>query len=257
MRKPILAGNWKMHKTAAEGVTLVEKIEEGAGSISEVEKVVCPPFTALPDVARALADVEIGVGAQDMYWEENGAYTGEISPLMAKEFCEYVIIGHSERREHFGETDETVNRKVRAAFSHELTPIVCVGETQELREAGKTETWVKDQVTKALAGLTAQQVARLILAYEPIWAIGTGLAATAEQAEAVCGPVIRATIKELYDEDTAEAVRIQYGGSIKPHNAEELMSQPNIDGGLVGGASLQAEDFVEIIRLTAKAKGLL
>jgi triosephosphate isomerase len=208
-------------------------------------------------VAQALADADIGVGAQNMYWEESGAYTGEVSPLMAKEFCEYVIIGHSERREYFGETDETVNRKVKAAFSHQLTPIVCVGETQELRESGKTETWVEDQVTAALNGLTAEQVATLILAYEPIWAIGTGLAATAEQAEEVCGPVIRATIKELYDEDTAEAVRIQYGGSIKPHNAEELMSQPNIDGGLVGGASLQAEDFVEIIRLTAKAKGLL
>jgi triosephosphate isomerase len=257
MRKPILAGNWKMHKTAAQGVTLVEKIEQDASSISEVEKVVCPPFTAIPDVARALADADIGVGAQDIYWEESGAYTGEVSPLMAKEFCEYVIIGHSERREYFGETDETVNRKVKAAFSHQLTPIVCVGESQELREAGKTETWVEDQVTAALNGLTAEQVATLILAYEPIWAIGTGLAATAEQAEAVCGPVIRATIKQLYDEDTAEAVRIQYGGSIKPHNAEELMSQPNIDGGLVGGASLQAEDFVEIIRLTAKAKGLL
>lgn len=257
MRKPILAGNWKMHKTAAQGTALVKEIKKDTSSISEVEKVVCPPFTAIPDVARALADADIGVGAQDMYWKESGAYTGEISPVMLQEFCEYVIIGHSERREYFGETDETVNRKVKAAFAHQLTPIVCVGETQDLRESGETETWVKDQVTKALNGLTAEQVARIILAYEPIWAIGTGLAATAEQAEAVCGPVIRATIKGLYDESTAEAVRIQYGGSIKPHNAEELMSQPNIDGGLVGGASLQAEDFVETIRLTAKAKGLM
>ncbi|MFP3895257.1 MAG: triose-phosphate isomerase [Anaerolineales bacterium] len=257
MRKPILAGNWKMHKTAAQGKALVEKIEDPASSITEVEKVVCPSFLAIPDVARTLVDTDIGVGAQDMHWKESGAYTGEISPLMLQEFCTYVIIGHSERREYFDETDETVNRKVKAAFGHELTPIVCVGETQELRESGRTEPWIKDQVTKALNGLTGEQVARLILAYEPIWAIGTGLAATAEQAEAVCGPVIRATIKELYDQDTAEAVRIQYGGSIKPHNAEELMSQPNIDGGLVGGASLQSEDFVEIIRLTAKAKGLL
>ncbi len=257
MRKPILAGNWKMHRTAAQGKALVKKIEKSASSITEVEKVVCPPFTALPDVARTLTDTDIGVGGQNMYWEESGAYTGEISPVMLQEFCTYVIIGHSERREYFRETNETVNRKVKAAFSHQLTPIVCVGETQELRESGKTEDWVKQQVTKALNGLTGEQVVRMVLAYEPLWAIGTGSAATAKQAEAVCGPVIRATIKALYDQDTAEAIRIQYGGSIKPHNAEKLMSQPNIDGGLVGGASLQAEDFVEIIRLTAKAKGLV
>jgi len=173
---------------------------------------------------------------------------------MIKEFCKYVIIGHSERREYFGETDETVNKKIKAAFAHGLLPIVCVGETLELRQDDKTEAWVASQVEGALKGLSAEQVSSLVIAYEPIWAIGTGLAATSEEAERVCGAVVRATVKKLYGPEVAETVRIQYGGSVKPANALELMSQPNIDGGLVGGASLKPADFAECVRLTAQAK---
>jgi triosephosphate isomerase len=256
MRKPILAGNWKMNKTAAEAVELVAAMKEALSEIPGVEKVFCPPFMAIPDVARLVAGTGLHVGAQNMYWEESGAYTGECSPAMVQEFCKYVIIGHSERREYFGETDETVNHKIEAAFGHGLIPIVCVGETLALRQAKETESWVAGQVEAALDGLTAEQVASMVLAYEPIWAIGTGLAATAEEAERVCGQVVRAKVAALYDAATAEAIRIQYGGSVKPANAEELMGQSNIDGGLVGGASLKATDFVEIVRLTARAKGL-
>ena len=256
MRKPILAGNWKMHKTVAEAIALVTDMKDELLSIPGVEKVFCPSFMAIPDVARLIAGTELGVGAQDLFWEESGAYTGEVSPGMVAEFCNYVIIGHSERREYFGETDETVSRKIKAALAHKLTPIVCVGESLELREAGRTETWVTEQVKAALAGLSAEQVAGLVIAYEPIWAIGTGRAATAEEAERVCATVVRATVAKLYNQATAEAVRIQYGGSIKPDNTAEIMAQPNIDGGLVGGASLKAADFIQIVKLTAQAKGL-
>jgi len=256
MRKPILAGNWKMHKTVAEAVALVTDMKDALLAIPGVEKVFCPPFMAVPDVARLVQGTELGVGAQDLYWEESGAYTGEVSPGMVAEFCTYVIIGHSERREYFGETNETVNRKIKAALAHNLIPIVCVGETLELREAGRTESWITEQVQAALDGLTAAQVAGLVIAYEPIWAIGTGRAATADEAERVCGEVVRATVANLYDQATADAVRIQYGGSIKPSNTAELMAKPNIDGGLIGGASLQAKDFVQIVQFTAEAKGL-
>lgn len=257
MRKPILAGNWKMNKTVAEAVALVAAMKQDLLDVPGVEKVFCPPFMAIPDVARLVQGTELGVGAQDMYWEESGAYTGEVSPLMVKEFCQYVIIGHSERREYFGETDESVNRKIHAAFAHGITPIVCVGETLALRQEGKTESWVEGQVRAALEGLSAAQASSLVIAYEPIWAIGTGLAATAEEAERVCRDVVRATIAQLYDTATAESIRIQYGGSVNPGNAAELMAQPNIDGGLVGGASLKADSFVSIVRLAAEAKGLI
>ncbi|MBM3187757.1 MAG: triose-phosphate isomerase [Chloroflexi bacterium] len=257
MRRPILAGNWKMNKTVSEAVALVSAAKADLLAISGVEKVFCPSFMAIPDVARLVSGTELGVGAQDMYWEASGAFTGEVSPLMVQEYCQYVIIGHSERREFFHETDETVNRKLHAALAHGLTPIVCVGETIALRQAGKTESWVAGQVEAALQGLTAEQVASMVIAYEPIWAIGTGLAATAEEAERVCRDVVRATVARLYGEPTAEALRIQYGGSVKPDNTAELMAQPNIDGGLVGGASLKAADFVAIVRLTAEAKGLI
>jgi len=256
MRKPILAGNWKMNKTVAEAAALVKAMRDRLLAISGVEKVLCPPFMAIPEVARLVAGTEIRVGAQDMYWEPSGAYTGEVSPVMVKEFCDYVIIGHSERREHFGETDASVNRKIKAAFAHGLTPIVCVGESLALRQEGRTEVWVSGQVKAALEGLSAEQVASLVIAYEPIWAIGTGLAATAEEAERVCGQVVRATVAELYGADVAEAVRIQYGGSVKAANIAELMRQPNVDGALVGGASLSAEEFVAIVRSSAEAKGL-
>ena len=256
MRRPILAGNWKMNKTAAEAVELVNAMKDDLAAISGADVVFCPPFLAVPDVARLVAGTSFGVGAQDMYWKESGAYTGEVSPVMVKEFCQYVIIGHSERREYFGETDETVNLKLKAAFGYGLTPIVCVGETLELRQAGKTDAWVADQVRAALKDLTAEQVSSMIIAYEPIWAIGTGLAATAADAEQVCGNVVRATVASLYGQSVAAQVRIQYGGSVKADNAAELMSQPNIDGALVGGASLQAADFVGIVRYSVEAKGL-
>lgn len=253
MRTPILAGNWKMNKTVAEARELVGAALDDLVAVRGVEIVFCPPFVAIPAVAELVAGTEIGVGAQDMYWEESGAYTGEVSPAMVKEFCGYVIIGHSERREYQGETDADVNRKLKAALAHDLTPIVCVGESIEIRQAGDTETWVERQVRAALSGIPAEQVARIVFAYEPIWAIGTGLAATPHDAEHVCGRVVRATIAELYGHEVADAVRIQYGGSIKPGNALELMSQPNVDGGLVGGASLEAADFVAIVRHTATA----
>ena len=256
MRKPILAGNWKMNKSVAEAAELVLAMKARLESIQEVESVLCPPYLAIPDVARLIEGSALRVGAQDMYWEDGGAYTGEVSPVMVREFCDYVIIGHSERRGHFAETNESVNLKVRAALSHDLVPIVCVGETLQLRQEGKTEPWVAEQVEAALTGLNARQVAGMVIAYEPIWAIGTGLAATAEEAERVCGQVVRKTIASLYDQATAEATRIQYGGSVNPGNAADLMVQPNIDGGLVGGASLKADDFVAIVRLTAQAKGL-
>jgi triosephosphate isomerase len=256
MRKPILAGNWKMNKTVAEAVALVQNMKGELLKVNGVEKVLCPPFMAIPEVAKLVAGTELRLGAQDMYWQDSGAFTGEVSPLMVKEFCQYVIIGHSERRQHFGETDETVNRKIKAALAHGLTPIVCVGESLDIRQADQTEKWVAGQVKAALAGLTGAQVASLVIAYEPIWAIGTGLPATAEEAERVCGQVVRAIVTELYGIPTADAVRIQYGGSVTPANAAELMSKPNIDGALVGGASIKAADFVEIVRLAAKAKGV-
>jgi len=254
MRKPILAGNWKMNKTVAEAIALVNEMKDDLIAIESVESVFCPPFLAVADVARLTAGTPLGVGAQNLFWKESGAYTGEVAPNMVAELCQYVIIGHSERREYFGETDETVNKKIVAAFAQGITPIVCVGETLELRQAERTESWVKGQVVAALAGLSAEQVASMVIAYEPIWAIGTGLAATSEEAERVCGEVVRATVAELYGQATADAVRIQYGGSVKPSNAAELMAMPNIDGGLVGGASLKAADFVEVVRLTAAAK---
>jgi triosephosphate isomerase (TIM) len=255
MRKPILAGNWKMNKTVAEAQTLVAAMKDELLKVAGVDKVFCPPFLAVPAVAALVAGTEIGVGAQDMYWKDSGAFTGEVSPLMVKEFCQYVIIGHSERREYFGETDQTVNQKLQAALAHGLRPIVCVGESLELRQAGKTEIWVSGQVKAALAGLSAEQVAGLVIAYEPIWAIGTGLAATSADAEHVCGNVVRATVAALYGQATAQVVRVQYGGSVSAGNAAELMAQPNIDGGLVGGASLKAADFIAIVQAAGKAKG--
>jgi triosephosphate isomerase len=205
----------------------------------------------LPAVKEAIGDAAIGLGAQNVFFEEKGAFTGEIAPNMLKGLCQYVIIGHSERRGYFGETDEMVNRKIKAALAHNLTPIVCVGETLDLRKEGKTNNWVKNQVLAALEGLSSQQVKSLIIAYEPIWAIGTGVAATSQDAQDVIGGVIRPIIAEAYGDEVAKAIRIQYGGSVKPSNAAELMNMPDIDGGLVGGASLKAEDFVEIVRLTA------
>jgi len=255
MRVPIIAGNWKMNKTIAEAVALVEAMKGPLATVDGVEKVVCPTFVCLSAVKEAIGDAEIGVGAQNVYFEEKGAYTGEIAPNMLEGLCHYVIIGHSERRAYFGETDETVNKKIRVTLSHDLIPIVCVGETLELRKAGETNDWVENQVTAALDGLAAEQVRAMVIAYEPIWAIGTGVAATSQDAQEVIGGVVRPTIAQMFGDETAQAIRIQYGGSVKPSNAAELMSMPDVDGGLVGGASLKAEDFCEIVRLTAESKG--
>ena len=252
MRKPIIAGNWKMNKTIDEAVELVKAIKDPLSKIEGVEKVVCPTFVCLSSVKEVIGDAAIGLGAQNVYHAENGAYTGEIAPNMLKGLCQYVIIGHSERRQYFGETDQGVNKKIKIALAHGLTPIVCVGETLELRQAGKTNSWVKDQVVAALDGLTAKQVKSLVIAYEPIWAIGTGVAATPTDAQTVIGEVIRPVLSGLFGDEVAQATRIQYGGSVKPANAAELMSLPDVDGALVGGASLKADDFVEIIRQTAQ-----
>lgn len=256
MRTPIVAGNWKMHKTVQESIDLVREMRRGLNDVQGVEKVIIPPFVSLASVAELLGPTSIGLGAQNMHWEERGAYTGETSPLMLKGLCQYVVIGHSERRTYFGETNETVNRKVRAAFGHGLLPIMCVGENLAQNEAGETEAFVSRQIRDGLAGLTAGQAKAMVIAYEPIWAIGTGKAATGVLANRIIGLIVRGTIAELYDEETAQAVRVQYGGSVKPANIVEFMSQPDIDGALVGGASLKATDFVEITRKAADAKGL-
>ncbi len=254
MRKPILAGNWKMHMTIAEAVDFVRSIRRGLNDIEGVDKVLCPPFTALTAVKELLLTTDIRLGAQNMHWEEKGAYTGEISPPMLKELCQYVILGHSERRAYFGETDAGVNRKVKAALAHGLKPIICVGETEDQYDAGHTEAVVGGQVRDCLSGLTAQQVANLVVAYEPVWAIGTGKAATAAGAGSVIGLTIRGTIATLYDEATAQAVRVQYGGSVKAANVAEFMAHPDIDGALVGGASLKPE-FVDLVRIAAETQG--
>jgi len=255
MRTPILAGNWKMYKTIAEALELVNALKGPLDNLQGVEKAVCVPFTALSSVANALVGSSVMVGAQDMYWEDDGAFTGEVSPVMLKEVASHVIIGHSERRQYFGETDDTVNKKVRAALAHGLTPIVCVGESLEQNQAGETAGFVSGQVRAAFEGVSSTQAHGVIVAYEPIWAIGTGLAATPEDANEIIGGVVRATLGSFYDHETAQAMRIQYGGSMKPSNVAELMAQPEIDGGLVGGASLNADDFIALVRITAELAG--
>jgi triosephosphate isomerase len=250
MRKPIIAGNWKMNKTAAEAVEFVREIRHGLNQIEDVDSVVCPPFMALPAVHDALQATRIGVGAQNMYFEESGAYTGECAPNMLTPFCQYVILGHSERRAYFGETDEGVNRKIKAALAHSLTPMICVGESLEQNEAGETQSFVSGQVQAAFAGLTADQASQCIIAYEPIWAIGTGKSASAAQAGSIIGLTVRGTIADLFGEATAQTVRIQYGGSVNEKNIAEYMAHPDIDGALVGGASLKAS-FVELVKNAA------
>jgi triosephosphate isomerase len=244
-----------MNKSIAEAVGFVRSIRRGLNDIEGVDRVLCPPFTALTAVKELLLATKIGLGAQNMYWAEKGAYTGEIAPAMIKELCEYVILGHSERRAYFGEIDEGVNRKVKAALAHDLTPIVCVGETEEQYDGGQTEAVVGGQVRDCLAGLSAHDVGQLVVAYEPVWAIGTGKAATVAGAGAVIGLTIRGTIAQLYDEATARSVRMQYGGSVTPANIAEFMAHPDIDGALVGGASLKP-DFVELVRIAAEVKGV-
>ena len=244
-RKKIIAGNWKMNMTPSEAVKLVEELKPLVVN-DEVDVVFCVPAIDIIPAMEAAKGTNIQIGAENMYFEEKGAYTGEISPNMLVDAgVKYVIIGHSERREYFAETDETVNKKVLKAFEHGLTPIICCGETLTQREQGITLDWIRQQIKIAFQNVTAEQAKTAVIAYEPIWAIGTGKTATTEQAEEVCG-AIRACIGEIYDEATKEAIRIQYGGSVNAGNAAELFAQPDIDGGLVGGASLKA-DFGKIV----------
>ena len=247
MRVPLIAGNWKLNKTSTEAYKLVAEMLPGLRNIRGVEKLLCPPFTALMAVFRLIKDSDIRLGAQNMYWEEQGAYTGEISPRMLAEFCQYVILGHSERRTYFGETNEQVNRKVRAAVAHHLMPIICVGETLEENEVGRTAGVVSRQVREALVGLDILDAERIVIAYEPVWAIGTGRAATAAGANTLIRNVIRPTLASLFGEDIAQSVRVLYGGSVDPGNAGDFFRQPEIDGALVGGASLKPRSFIDIV----------
>ncbi|SDL36432.1 triosephosphate isomerase [Clostridium cochlearium] len=246
LRKAIIAGNWKMHNTVDEAVKLVEELIPKVKE-AKCEVVVCPPFICLPKIREITEGTNIKVGAQNMYFEEKGAFTGEISPIMLEKLnIDYVIIGHSERRQYFGETDETVNKKIKAAFEHNLIPILCVGETLDEKENDVTEEVVSKQVKLALSGLREDEIEKLVIAYEPIWAIGTGKTATSEEANEVIS-FIRNTVKNLYGEKAAESIRIQYGGSVKPSTIKEQMSMSDIDGALVGGASLKSDDFSAIV----------
>lgn len=246
MRRPVIAGNWKMHYTVEEAVAVAKELKDLVKT-TEVEVVICAPYLQLPALVNEFKGTSIKVGAQNMHFEEKGAFTGEIAPGMLKSLAvEYVIIGHSERRQYFNETDETVNLKLKAALRHELIPILCVGESLEEREGGVTQAVIEKQIQKDLEGLTPEQAATIIIAYEPIWAIGTGKTATSEQANETIAE-IRAMVKELYGNAVAETVRIQYGGSVKPGTIKEQMAMSDIDGALVGGASLVAEDFAKIV----------
>jgi triosephosphate isomerase len=247
MRNRIIAGNWKMNKTLDEALDLVKSLSAILTGKIDTEVVVCPPFIDLHAVRGLVDGTPVRLGAQNMHWEEKGAYTGEISAAMLKSVgCEYVILGHSERRQYFGETDLTVNKKIGRALETGLKPIVCVGELLDERKADQTETVVEKQVRGAFDGLTADQLTEVVIAYEPVWAIGTGEVATPEQAQDVHS-FIRRLLSAMYDENLAQHVRIQYGGSMKPANAADLLAQPDIDGGLIGGASLDAQSFVGII----------
>ena len=248
MRTPIIAGNWKMNNTIAAGTQLIKDLAPLVADVTDVDIVACPTSTALAAVTAAAKGTKIHVGAQNVHWEKSGAYTGEISTEMLNEIgVEYCVLGHSERRDYFGETDEGVNKRAHAAFAAGITPIICCGESLEIREAGTYLDFVAGQIKAALEGFTADEVAKLVIAYEPIWAIGTGKTATFEQAEEVCAH-IRKTVAEKFNQSAADAIRIQYGGSVKPATIKGLMEKPNVDGALVGGASLKAVDFSQIVK---------
>ncbi len=251
MRVPLIAGNWKMNTTVIEAIELVQAMRAELDRIDNVDKVLCPPFVSLARVGELIKGSSIKLGAQNVYFEEKGAYTGEISPLMLAGLCEFVIIGHSERRQYFNETGEIINKKVRAALKTGLTPILCIGERLEENEAGRTEEVVTEQLKSSLAGI--DYLGGLLIAYEPVWAIGTGKAASGEQADETIG-FIRRNIAELYDERVAREIRILYGGSVTAENAAEFMCQPEIDGALVGGASLKADQFLGIVKQTSEIK---
>jgi triosephosphate isomerase len=248
MRTPIIAGNWKLNKTSHEAIVLVSELKREIVDVQGVDVVLCPPFTALGDVADTLTDTNIALGAQNIFWEDAGAFTGEISGPMLKDLgVTYVIVGHSERRQYFYETNETVNKRLRAALRHGITPIVCVGENLAQRESNKTFDVIKDHCEGSLSGLSAEEMKKVVLAYEPVWAIGTGKTATPMQAQEV-HVFIRQLLGKMFDIETASSVRIQYGGSVTPDNVALLMSQADIDGALVGGASLKALSFAAIVK---------
>lgn len=254
MRRLIIAGNWKMHKNISEALELANGVKRDLYNIESLDIVLCPVFTALSSVSEVIADSNIQLGAQDVYWQEQGAFTGEISPSMLKDTgCKYVIIGHSERRKYFSEINETVNKKIRAAMKAGLIPIACVGETLTQREEGKTLEVIEEQIQQGLKGISAEEAGGLVVAYEPVWAIGTGRNATPGQAEEV-QIYIRNLLSRMYNEAIAKALRIQYGGSVKPENIKELMQQPDIDGALVGGASLKIDSFSQMVKICAEVK---
>lgn len=240
MRTPFVAGNWKMYNTVDEAVAFVREVRYALNNIAGIDIAFCVPYICIPAVAEALQATKIGVGAQNMHWAEAGAYTGEIAPNMITPYCDYVILGHSERRAMFGETDEGVNKKAQVALAHGLVPIICVGESLAQNEAGETHAFVSGQVRAAFAGIAAADAAKCVVAYEPIWAIGTGRNADSADAGRIIGVTVRGTLADLYGEDVAQTIRIQYGGSVKPENIADYMAHPDIDGALVGGASLKA-----------------
>jgi len=253
MRKPLISGNWKMNNTLEEAENLVRAMVAELDSIDNVEKVLCPPFISLASIKELIKGTSIELGAQNMYFEDKGAYTGEISPIMLTDLCDFVILGHSERRQYFTETDEVINKKVKKALESGLKPILCVGESLEDNEAGRTEQKITRQVNADLAGLSP--TSQLVIAYEPIWAIGTGKAATGKQANATIS-LIRTSVANLWDKKTAEEVRVLYGGSVTGNNIAEFITEADIDGALVGGASLKADEFVSIVRQTASLKSI-
>lgn len=247
-RLPFIAGNWKMNKTVEEALVLVRELKGSLKDVKDVEVAIAPPFTALYPVSQELKGSSILLASQNLFWEEKGAFTGEVSPVMLKECgCHYAIIGHSERRQYFGETDGTVNRRIKAAFSHGLKVIFCIGETLQEREGGKTFSVVEGQLEGGLKEIGEKEMERIVLAYEPVWAIGTGKTATPEQAEEV-HRFIRQKLERLYSKNVSESIRVQYGGSVTPENVKGLMGQEDIDGALVGGASLKADSFAKIVR---------
>ncbi|MBK7453238.1 MAG: triose-phosphate isomerase [Anaerolineales bacterium] len=251
MRKPFVAGNWKMNKTIAETRDLVSQLSEKISAINGVEKIICPPFVSLQTASALIGGSGIGLGAQNMHWEEKGAFTGEVSPAMVKELCGYVILGHSERRAYFNESDEIVNRKLISAQKYDLTPIVCVGETLDQYESKLTREIVSRQTSQSLRDVSPDFAPRIVVAYEPVWAIGTGKASNGLEANAVVKDVIRPALAELFGLETAQAIRVLYGGSVTSSNAAEFFGQPDIDGALVGGASLKVDEFAAITRAAA------
>ena len=247
-RRIIIAGNWKMNKNIGESIDLANSIKRSLYDVEEVEIVVCPPFTSLSDVNEITMETNIKLGAQDVYWEKEGAFTGEVSADMLKNVgCEYCIIGHSERRQFFGETNEIVNKKLKVLLKENIKPIVCVGEKLEERKSGRTFDVIKDHVVNSLAGISKEDMSRTVIAYEPVWAIGTGVNATKEQAEEA-HKYIRTLLGQMHGDEVAKSVRIQYGGSVKPENIKELILQEDVDGALVGGASLKADSFVQLVK---------